>query len=75
MNPVQARRLFDPGKVDRRFLCRLYNECLDRAVESRWEGFGCTKCCDFELEGGQDPAYWQEQSMRAARLLLGVAAS
>jgi hypothetical protein len=73
MNPIQARRFFDPEKIDRKFMCRHYNGCLDRAVERGWSGFACLKCRDFDLEGRHDPAYWQEQDRRAAQLLFEAA--
>lgn len=74
MNPIRANHIFDPNKVTRNVECRHYNECLNTAIRREWSGFSCSECGSFELEGGQDPAYWQEQDMRAACLLLEVSA-
>ncbi len=74
MNPKRAKRSIDPQKVDRKFSCSHYNNCLNKTVDLGWSGFTCVQCHDFDLEGGGEAAYWYEQEMRAARLLLEAAA-
>ena len=74
MNPIQVRQTPQMNQMQRNVMCRHYNKCLDRAVEMDWKGFACSDCRDYELEAGEDPAYWQEQEWRAAYLLLRIAA-
>ena len=33
-----------PGIVRRKFYCRFYSECLDKAAKEDWESFSCNDC-------------------------------
>ena len=42
--PVQWLRLLEWSEEHRRIWCIEYEECLDRAILGRWEGWSCCSC-------------------------------
>jgi hypothetical protein len=47
-NPTAARVTRSPSKVQRKVMCTNYDGCLDKAIESKWGGFSCGKCCAYQ---------------------------
>ncbi|MGO9375454.1 MAG: hypothetical protein ACLQBD_25655 [Syntrophobacteraceae bacterium] len=68
MNPIAARAVEEPEKVNRNVFCKLYEDCLDVALSRGWKSFSCGSCADFSpLQ--KAPLSWQEDMMCCGALV------
>lgn len=69
MNPSPCKQICSPSKITRRVLCAHYPNCLNLAVRSKWDGFSCGSCGDYQEEDTTRAADWQRQAECCGRLL------
>ena len=55
MNPVMA-----PYRGKRQVFCRLYPDCLEKALENEWPSFTCQECSEYDPED-HPLDYWQAE--------------
>ncbi len=70
LNPQPVKGGGKPSITHRRVLCTHYGDCLDLAVQMRWDGFTCSECRAYR-SFTQCPELWLEDAM-ACRALLRV---
>ena len=72
MNASPSKQINSPAKITRRVLCVHYSACLDLAVRSKWAGFTCRSCGDYQEEDTTGAAHWQRQAECCGKLLKAI---
>ncbi len=68
MNPISARAVEEPGRVNRNVLCEHYEDCLDVTLSRDWPGFSCESCGSFS-PAQKSPLAWYEDAQSCADLI------
>lgn len=72
MNPSPCKPTANPAKITRRVLCAHYSSCLDQAIKSKWDGFSCGSCGEYQEEDTTGAAHWQGQAECCGKLLKAI---
>lgn len=67
-NPLPVEAVQEPARVRRRVLCLHYGDCLDLAVQRRWDGFTCGECRAYRSIA-RCPESWIEDALACRALL------
>lgn len=67
-NPICARAVEEPQRVERKVFCKHSERCLDVALSRGWANFSCKSCADFDPVE-RSAREWIEDGSQCADLL------